>query len=594
MARSASARIFSAAALSSILLVCNGECAPPATPFTGTAKNIGEVSFINGTLMFPARGDVNNRGIILQQTVPGVTHIESYLVWTELEPQKDIWNLKDLDEGLQLCEDHHLKLLVLPWIMTAPEWFKKTPGYAPLTDMQTGAEADYLSPWAPATLVAYDHLYHALAVHCKDRIGIIKLGCAGSTFGEVGLSISDHAYPCGDAYARADFRQRMLGKYGTLAALNAAWGTNFASVQAIGFPDPEKHAGEPRRWVDFISWIEESQVRNMVSFLQIIRRYFPDTTVDIPLGFGSDLARDGCDRTAICRAAAAFKPVTIRSTHASFNRGTPPLAYWFYKRMAPVCHRLDIGFGTEPPGGDLTYNELRRQYFEDASAGISYVFHYFQNYHQSPDVVGDYKHILRPGESPLVDIGVLYPSTQMIVDMTPFPVGQPQFCDSGRRFFDYDLVDENMIGWGMLNGYKVLVHTGGHVFREGTLPAITNWLKAGGTLVTNGAPVWEGMDGHREIAAAWLLDEDKAAALPDTRVYRVGSGRLYSINAAGIPDYVRKVNDALALTAKALPANALLEGYHGIDDQKFVTDFPSGRLVFNTKTLGSEFVPKGR
>jgi hypothetical protein len=56
-------------------------------------------------------------------------------------------------------------------------------------------------------------------------------------------------------------------------------------------------------------------------------------------------------------------------------------AYWFYKPMAPVCHVLNVGFGTDPPGGDLKYPEMSRQYFEDASAGATLIFQYYQNFH---------------------------------------------------------------------------------------------------------------------------------------------------------------------------------------------------------------------
>ena len=238
----------------------------------------------------------------------------------------------------------------------------------------------------------------------------------------------------------------------------------------------------------------------------------------------------------------------------------------------------------------MTYNELRRQYFEDASAGVSYVFHYYQNFHLAADVIGEYKKILRPQEQAQVDIGILHPSTQMIVDMTYFPTGQPEFCDAGRRYFDYDLVDENMIGWGMLKGYRVLVQTGGDTFRGSTLAGIDKWLREGGVLVTNGPPVWETLDGKREIAAAWLADEDKQEARPSARVYRVGRGRLYWETAASIPDYVLKVNDALTVTATGQAAKAPLKGFHGKDEGTFVTDFPSGRLVFDTKTLATKFI----
>ena len=578
-------------------------------PTTQIATRAEDVPFINGGLTIPSWKQTNNRGVILQQTVPGVTHVEAYLFWRYLEPEQDQWDFREFDEMLALCRERRLRMLILPWVMYTPAWFRQTADYVPLVNMQTGKAVDHLSPWAPGTLAAYDHFYAGMARRYLDRIAIIKLGYPGSVFGEVGLSIGGSSflpggslyeklpqdpaawtagYWCGDRFARADFREQMLQKYGTLARLNAAWGTAFAADAALEFPDPARRGAERVRWLDFVTWLQDSQTRNLVKILRVVRKHFPSTMLDIPLGFGSDMPSDGCDRTGICRAAAEFKPVTIRSTHASFNREGFPRAYWFYKRMAPVAHRYGAGFGTEPPGGDVKTRELLRQYFEDASAGANYIFHYFQNYHVCPDVVGDYKRILRPQEQSLVDIGVLYPTTQMILDMSHAPAGQLQFCAEGRDCFDYDLVDENMIGWDWLKSYKVLLHTSGQVFRSATLPALGKWLEAGGILVTHGAPRWEDELGRQEIAAGWLAHEDTAAARPGVRVYRVGRGRIYAAEAADkIPAYLAKVVGVL----NALPP---LHGCDGKADGIYTTDFPDGQLRFNTTTLETTFVGNGK
>jgi hypothetical protein len=179
----------------------------------------------------------------------------------------------------------------------------------------------------------------------------------------------------------------------------------------------------------------------------------------------------------------------------------------------------------------------------------------------------------------------------MILDMTPFPKDQLQFCDLGRKYFDFDIVDENMIDWGMLNHYKVLIQTSGEVFRGSTLQAISKWLEAGGVLITNGSPHWESLESHQRMLSELVSAED-SDALPGMRIYRMGRGRLYEITALGIQDYVKRVNDALALVARGQPQNAPINGYHGKDDGTYVTDFPDGRLLFDTKTLATTFVPK--
>jgi len=578
---------------------------------TAVATKIDEVPFINGGLNIPSFKNTNNRGTILQQTVPGVTHMEAYLFWRYLEPEKDRWNFQEWNEMLALCQSRNLKMLVLPWLMYAPDWFKKTADFQPVVEMKSGNATDMLSPWAPGTLAAFDHFYGELAKRYRDQIGIIKLGYPGSDFGEVGLTLGSPAflpgggfyerlaqdpatwkrgYWCGDSYARADFREQMLRKYGgDLARLNAAWETQFASPAAIEFPDPDHRTESRLRWLDFVTWLRESQTRNMVKMLRVIRKHFPDTLLDIPLGFGNDLPSDACDRTAICRAAAEFKPISVRSTHASVNRGAVPRAYWFYKRMAPVCHEYGVGFGTEPPGGDVTTNELLRQYFEDASAGANFIFQYFQNFHRRPDVVGDYKRVLHPEERSLVDVGVLYPTTQMILDMGPAPEGQWQFCAEGRELFDYDLVDENMVEWGLLKNYKVLIHTSGHVFLPPTLEAISRWVEAGGILITKGDPKWESVVGQTEVAEAWMTHEQRLDAVsPEVRVYRFGKGSIYAVMAGKITVYLSRLAPLLA--AQAAPPH----GFNEAGDGNYVTDFPSGRLIFNPKSLETVFTPQGK
>jgi len=573
---------------------------PPLFATTsGNAKTVDEIPFVNGSIDIPSTPNgTNNRGVIMNTTLPGMTHIEAYLTWSQLEPAKDQWNMQEFDEMLGLSRQRHLKMLILPCLVP-PDWFKQTDGYTPLINIRTGESSASLpgwmpqmSPWAPATLAGHDHFYAYVADHYRDKIDVVKF------YIEVGLRVKGNDFWCGDRYARTDFEERMQAKYGSLAKLNAAWGTSFATPSDIAYPDPSQRSAQQRRWVDFVTWYQDSQVRAMVQEIKIIRKHFPSALIDLPMGNGNDIQSDGCDRTAIIRAAAPFTPINIRSTHGSDNRNRYPQAYWFYKRMAPLCHDLNIGFGTEPPGGDLKYNEIRRQEFEDASAGANFIFQYFQNFHlksdpkAEPHIIDDYKSILRPYEQTLVDIGVLYPTTQMMLDLIGFPRGQEAFCALGREHFDYDLVDENMIDWGLLSHYKILLQTSGTVFRPETLPAIGSWLKAGGILVTNGPPQWSDIDGKTVVVQSWLTKErpgDPQMA-PGARVFNVGKGGIYAVDASTINDYLTKVVALLTSIAAGRPAGSPIHGFKAASDGTYITDFPDGHLVFNTSTLDTSFV----
>lgn len=518
-----------------------------------------------------------------------MTHVECYLDWPRMEPDKDVWNTSDFDQLLVLSSKYNLKMLVLPCLCNPPAWVKSSSMFTPVLDSVTSEPANYFSPWAPGTYEAYDHFFSSLSARYKDKIDIVKFPI------EIGLLVSleigrisyHKGLWCGDQYARADFREQMLAKYHSIARLNSAWGTHFGSPADLEYPDQANRMNEQRRWVDFLTWYQDSQTRAMVRELKIIRKYFPTALIDIPMGFGEDTQTDGVDRTSVCVAAAPFQPVSIRSTHSGFNRNPYPQAYWFYKRMAPTAHRVGIGFSTEPPGGDFSYAEAECSVFESASAGANLIFQYYQNYHKTPapglkpHIIEDYKAALRPGEPSLVDVGVLFPSTQMMLDLNGGVGGWDQFkfCAAGRSYFDYDIVDENMIGWNQLARYKVLLHTSGTIYRDATFPAVEKWLAQGGVLVTRGLPVWRDLSGRE--TNSWMRREVPAAA--GVREFRVGKGTIYAIDATDTTAY-------LAQVVKVLSAGAPLRGFKPVDGGTWITEFADGKLVCDSKTFETKFV----
>ena len=575
--------------------------APEATPFICGHLHIPELPPIH-----------QNRGVIRDQVQAGVTHMEGIFYWRLLEPRKDVWDFSSLEAARREAAPKGLKIMAFPWLQYAPEWFKKSGDYVPLRELGTGRTVDLLSPWAPGTLKAVEHFYAGLKRHAGDAVDMISIGSPSSDYGEIGLLLAAPefadskgplrhvwaAFPqhpeswhqglwCGDPFAIAHFRQWSLQRHGSLEKLNAAWKTAFADAQAIAFPDPAKRGENRRRWIDFMLWYEASQVELSENVVRIVRRHFPRTVLEAKLGFGDDNPRPALDRTAVCRALAKYPPFLIRSTHAAVNREEHARAYWFYKRMAPVCRRFGAPFGTEPPGGDLKVGELRRQMFEDASAGSAYLFSYFQNYKLLPDTVANFKRWLRPSEAPRVDIGVLYPTSQMLLDMAGFPAGQIPFCAMARDCLDYDVVDENMIGWGMLDSYRALVHTGGRVLEAGSLERLDQWVRAGGVLILRAGEPLESVEGDGRVFAAWMA---KPAGLSkEGAVSRsVDRGSVISVTAAGPGPHVKAVVAALKGSGRKL------EGFDGEADGVYTTYFPSRILRFTVATGAIEELPATR
>ncbi|MCL5269910.1 MAG: beta-galactosidase [bacterium] len=600
---------------------------PESSADPGVARTIARVPFISGSTWAPQINKSKDYQYVFRdQVVPGQTHLEVYMSWRLLEPEKDRWNFADFDQLTALSQARSIKIEVFPWTQYAPKWFVDSADYVPLRELGTGKTVDMLSPWAPGSLAAIDHFYAGLKAHAGDRIDIISIGSPCSDYGEIGLVIGapnflpgQHLYDffpqdpknwhvgywCGDPYALPNFRNWALARYGGLDPLNAAWGTAYPKAADIAFPDHASREAHRRHWIDFMTWYEESQTTFSVEFVKAVRKYFPETHLETKLGFGSDDPRPGLDRTGVIKAMADFKPFTIRSTHGAYNREKYQKAYWFYKRMAPLTHDLDMGFGCETPGGDLTEKELLREMFEDASAGVNYVFQYFQNFHTRPDAIDTYKRVLRPQERSLVDIAVLYPTAHLLLNVADFPEDQLAFCSLGREFLDYDVLDQNLIDWGKLANYRVLIQTGDRYVEKSNLEKIDQWVRAGGLFVAREGRPLETVEGDGAIAKAWIEPAGPAGAAVEPAaagapapggkgtLYKVGRGCVVVLPGATVEEYLATVVGLLKLARPDLVGPVPLHGLNVDHPGMFMTDFPDGKLLYNPKTFEITFQPIG-
>lgn len=609
--------VFQALLLGLFLSAAGSMAEEACAPNPAVSSPTPDIPFIYGSIWVPAiPGAGNNTGVIEHQKAAGTTHIEAYVSWRLVEQERGQWDFSEWRRCCGLARERGLKMCAFPWIQYAPEWFKATDDYVPLQEVGTGKTADVLSPWAPGTRKAIGRFYRALSKHCGDEVDIILYGAPTSDYGEIGLLIgaphfcdpANHLYPffpqssdawhpglwCGDPYARADFRKWALKRYGSLANLNKAWGTAFGDASEIAFPDRERRRQQRRHWLDFMYWYHESQVDLAEEGIRIVRKYFPRILLEAGLGFGDDNPLCALDRTAVCRRLAQYKPFGIRSTHAAVNRGDWNQAYWFYKRMAPVAHRYGAAFGTEPPGGDLSVLELHQQIFEDASAGVDYVYSYFQNFMLLPDTVDRFRAALRPGERPCVDIGILYPTAQLLLDMETTPEWQIPFCSVARDCLDYDVVDENMIAWGMLDDYRVLVQTSGGMLETQSLQAIDRWIRAGGLLVARGDRPLRTVEEDASLPQQWY--SSSPTEYPDgTKSYAVDRGQVVLLEGPRrLNDLIGQVVGALLRYADACLGRRPLRGFDGAADGIWTTEFPSGKLTYDAETRVTRFTPAGR
>lgn len=202
----------------------------------------------------------------------GMNLVTTYVPWDVHEPRDGVFDfagLNDLPKFLEMCHARGLQVIFKPgpfinseWpygigsFGAIPEWFKakfpgslaRKPDGSPFTvDLIGRAHGRQPSLFAPE-LLQYTERYFARLVPIIDEFVRVK-----STI--IGLQVDNETnFYFGDRYASdygphglAQFRGFLRTKYATVAALNAAWGTSYASFDQAEPPRRRPDRGAPVR-----------------------------------------------------------------------------------------------------------------------------------------------------------------------------------------------------------------------------------------------------------------------------------------------------------------------------------------------------------
>lgn len=214
--------------------------------------------------------------------------------WSIWEPEEDRYEFSLFDRALELCQKHGLKAIMGTPTYTPPAWL--TEGYPEVLrvsfdgkHLRHGSRRhyNYTSPVYQAKCRA---VTEALAGHYKDHPAVIgwqidnELNCHV----DVSFAESDHLA----------FRAWCKERYGTLDALNGAWGTAFWSQtysdwEQVWLPRPTATYQNPSLLLDFFRFTSDATIRFGAMQYEIIKRiapgqfvthnaFFDMTNIDLP------------------------------------------------------------------------------------------------------------------------------------------------------------------------------------------------------------------------------------------------------------------------------------------------------------------------
>ncbi|MFH8798359.1 beta-galactosidase [Streptomyces sp. NPDC017936] len=210
----------------------------------------------------------------------GVTVVSvAIFSWARIQPGHDTWDFGWLDEVMDLLHAHDIGVDLATATASPPPWLTTAhPEILPVTANGETVWPGARQHWRPTSPVFREHalrLVRELATRYKDHPALVawhisnELGC-------------HNVYDYSDDAARA-FRDWLRARYGTLEALNHAWGTAFWSQRYSDWEQilPPRLAAShpnPTQQLDFKRFSSDA----LKDYLRAEREILREITPDVP------------------------------------------------------------------------------------------------------------------------------------------------------------------------------------------------------------------------------------------------------------------------------------------------------------------------
>jgi len=477
-------------------------------------------------------------GLLKSAKEYGVTGIEYYLGWGFAEPEEGKWDWSIYKRDARRIKESGYQYIPFLWVNNLPRWVRNNPAYPCASNVDTGLSTESLSIFADKTREAYDRVFAAFAKELGTEVDILRV-VTPQEFGET-------AYPEGNAGfafpaknngpgiwvnepdARAHFKTKMKAKYNSLANLNRAWNTQFTSFDSLNYP---KDATHKRYWLDFINWYHDALTEEMGLLIDIVRKHFPKTPLNLNLGFPFEKINIGQDLTGIAKMCAQ-KNVCLRTPSGAM------VPFLYTKRVATAArHYPPPKFSSEPANENAARKDIALALFKDLTTGVNWHFEYLPNVVRGKDFFEEYQSLWRGGEYPEVDTALFFPTSAHRLEnwnswrekgwTGGFPEGLRELAEGLRDRWDYDVVDERLVNDNALSPYKMIFWPIDTLAEAATLRKIHDWIEQGGILLVKDLAKITTVEGDAGAFASLSRPASSAVPMKPGRMIKAGKGYVF-------------------------------------------------------------------
>jgi hypothetical protein len=440
--------------------------------------------------------DADGPQALLLRTL-GVTSIESYVTWQTVEDRgQDQWDWSHWDQQVDTLRRHGLKwvpfLVAGPGYAT-PKWYRESSRSVPYVCLEHGEASKIQSLWNPEFRPWIERFIKTFAERYRQggMIESVLLGVSG-TYGETlypsgppegwtyqipGMFHNHRGWWAGDKFAAADFRRYLRGRYGEIAVLNRAWGTQHASFDVIAPMLPEK-APSPVARLDVAQWYVQAMTDWAAFWVATTRKHFPNTPIYLCVG-GAGEPELGADFSAQAKAIAPYG-ARIRITNEASNY---PHNYVITREVATAGRAFGLDFGFEPAGHVSGPGNVARIYNATASGAIQ-LFCYHGNVLQEPEGMAHYMRYASflQRRSPQVDAAVYLSKVSWALDEH----SQDRQFTAAREIrdrLDFEFLDPTTLATPLARRLRVLALPDAPYATADEIESLRQWIAAGGILV---------------------------------------------------------------------------------------------------------------
>ena len=467
-------------------------------------SSVGELSQRCAREQLPESLD-NMAELVPKMRSLGFGGIESYVRWDMVEYEKDNFDWSYYDAVVNMGAEFGMKwfpLIIGGSAYALPEWYREhTPGFEGFVCLEHGIENNCPTIFNEQQTPYVMNYLHEFGKHYNpmgDKVFGCRLGPSGN-YGESQYPANGNwgykhqkehmhiGWWANDRMAHVKFAAAMEKKYGTIDALNAAWGDSYAAFTDVKCFLPVMTDSRRKR-KDFVDWYMDEMTDWCNRWAVWVREELPDLDVYQSAG-GWGYVECGTDFTDQTRG---MKPVNggIRATNEDESY---ELNFAITRMLSSAARFYGVKFGSEPAGFGTVRSVMNRLYNIIINNG-SHLFYYYPNITDSE--LGSqrwlqYSPLLDERSEPVIDVAVLYPDTNSKLSdgCIRYLEGSSfisQVCPL-RRKLDYDFCSERMVLDGALEQYKVLVVLGraheGDYIESAVLDKIDEWVHRGGIAI---------------------------------------------------------------------------------------------------------------